>query len=348
MNAGDGALLLSVLRGDIPSGLSPAQLDPLLNLAAAHGLVGMVNEALARRGAAFPQWEAFANDLEVMARLQLQAAAEIAAALNEHKVEAVFAKGVALSLSVYSRPGVRTFADLDVLVVPESLPSAHAALCELGYAAKTGGPPNPCEVSYVREKLPGFRICVDLHWAFTGDCGLQAAVRVPVADILKRRRIVTGIPIPTDEDALLLAAANLARKSAEPLMLIVDFARLVTRPLDWGSVGECAVRWGLRTPLWLGITLAERLLGAGAPAVVRDTLAPPQWRARRLEGLLAGEKLWLSDKHRLWRYRILFKLLCLDSWWDVLRTGAALPKGVLRKLRLLPSPARRLVRARRD
>jgi hypothetical protein len=253
----------------------------------------------------------------------------------------VFAKGVALALTVYDRPGVRTFTDLDVLILPSSLDEAHAALCHLGFAP-AGDMTNPIELSYVREKLPGFKVCVDLHWDFTSSDGLQAAVRVPVADIIRRKRIVGYVPVPADEDQLLLAAANFPRKSGEPLMLVVDFARLVRRPLDWAGVGERAAQSGLRTPLWLGLLLAEKLLAAPVPIVVRDTLRPPRWRARWLEESLSGERLWLSGKQSKWRYRILFKLLCLDSWWHVLKTCVALPKGLVRKLGLSASPARTL------
>jgi hypothetical protein len=301
----------------------------------------MVQEALAKRALAFPQWLSYAEDLEVAARLQLATAKEVAAEFAEREIEAVFAKGVALALTVYDRPGIRTFSDLDVLILPSSLSEAHAALCHLGFEP-AGDMANPMELSYVREKLPGFKVCVDLHWDFTGSDGFQAAVRVPIADILRRRRIVGYVPVPTDEDQLLLAAANLARKSAEPLMLVVDFARLVRRPVDWADVGERATQSGLRTPLWLGLVLAEKHLAAPVPAVVRDTLRPPQWRARWLEESLSGERLWLLDKQKQWRYRYLFKLLCLDSWWHVLKTCVALPKGVLRKLGLSASPARTL------
>lgn len=343
MSAPNAALLWSILKGDVPASLSPDQLDPLLDLAAAHGLVGMIVEALNKQGKAIPEWQALAEELEIKGKVKLQAAAEIAAALRESKVEAAFVKGVALALTVYGGPGVRTFADLDLLVLPERLAHAHAVLVKLGFALRdTAG--SSIEASYLRERLPGLPVCVDLHWDFAAADSLQAALRVPVAEVLERSRIVSAVPIPADEDNLLLAATNLARKSAEPLMLIVDFARLAQQPVNWGRVGERARAWRVRTPLWLGLRLAEQLLAVRVSPAVYETVTPPRWRAERLENLLAGERLWLSDKQQRWRYRILFKLLCLDSWWDVLATGAALPKRVLRKLGLASSPARELQR----
>jgi hypothetical protein len=139
-----------------------------------------------------------------------------------------------------------------------------------------------------------------------------------------------------------LAAANLARKSAEPLMLIVDFARLTERRPEWASVTSRARAWGLRTPLWLGLSLAQRCLRASVPESVLAELKPPPWQARRLEKLLAGERLWLSDKQQHWRYRVLFKLLCLDDRKQMLRALLALPKGALRKKGIGRYPAREL------
>ncbi|MCY3023704.1 MAG: nucleotidyltransferase family protein [Planctomycetota bacterium] len=343
MNAADdGARLLDVLRGNAPADLTPDRLDPLLPLAAAHGLVGVVYEALLRHPNAFPEWKRAADEIEVTTRLQLKAAEELAAALDDKKVDAVFVKGVALALSVYPRLGLRSFSDLDLLMQPESVRDAHAVLTQLGFAMRDE-PPGSIEVGYVREKLPGFRVCIDLHWDFTAADSVQAAVRIPVAEVLRRRRTVKNIPIPADEDSLLLAAANLARKTVEPVMLVVDFARLIGRPLEWERVGECASTWGLRTPLWLGMTLAGKLLAAPAPAPVLETITPPKWRADWLESMLAGEQLWQSGKHEAWRYRLLFKLLCLDSWWHVLPMLTAVPRNLLRKAGLSGAPSGRLL-----
>jgi hypothetical protein len=336
-----GDLLLAVLRGDPPSDLTEEDMEPLFDLAGDHGLIGMVHEALTTHGKCFTEWKDFAVDLEIKTGVQLKAAAEIATALRERGVDALFVKGVALVLTVYGRGGVRDFSDMDVLISPERLRDAHEALVALGFALEEKEP-NPIEVSYVREKLPGHPVCVDLHCAFTAADGFQAPVNIPLPELFARARTVEGVPVPSYEDSLLLAAANLARKSAEPFMLVVDFARLTDRRPEWGSVTSRARAWGLRTPLWLGLSLAQRCLGAPVPESVLAELKPPPWRARRLERLLDGDRLWLSDKQQQWRYRVLFKLLCLDDNKQILRALLALPKGALRKRGVGRYPAREL------
>ncbi len=343
MPADDGAILFEILRGD--SGLrAPAaeRIDALYDTAAAHGLLGLVHEALERREIILPRWKAYAEQAELAAKVQLQAASEIAAALKAEKINAVFAKGVAWALTIYPRH-VRPMNDLDLLILPQDLRATHRILCGLGYSADNSLS-NPIELSYIRERLPGFRISVDLHWDFTGEDGLQAGVRMPLKDIFTRSRREREISIPSNEDALLLAAANLARKCGEPLVLIVDFARLLQRPLDWKALAERATAWGLKTPLWLGAIMAQKLMGTSTPLDWQQRLSPPGWRARKLTKMLDGDALWLPDKQQRLSYRAGFKLLCLDSWGGVCAVALGAPKGVLRKMGLSANLAARVLR----
>lgn len=333
----DPKLLLSALKANPASPLILT--PPLLKLAGDHGLLCLLHNAFAKGrlppladSEPLAQLQAAAAELEIATRLQLRAAAELAAALQQTGVNAVFAKGAALAVTVYERAGERVFADMDLLILPEDLLRAHACLTGLGYAIPSRFLGNPIEVSYVRERLPGFKICIDLHWRFTRDDGLEAAVRIPMHDLLARSRLVQNLPVTCDEDAVLLAAANLSRKSAEPLALLVDFERLLRRPLDWVGITAHAREWGLRTSLWLGLELARLHLDAPAPAQVLAELAPQPWRAKWLLSMLAGERLWLIGKQRLWSYRLLFKLLCIDNLGDVSIVVAALRKGIVRKL----------------
>lgn len=342
MPAADSALLIDFMRGTAPSDTPHERIEALYELAATHGLIGLVHETLEQRGILLPRWQAFAEQTELIAKVQLQAAIEISAALCAQNIDAVFAKGVALSLSVYPR-ALRPFNDLDLLIVPQNLRATHRVLSGLGYSADNSLR-NPFELDYKRERLPGFRICVDLHWDFTGEDGMQAGARLPMSEIISRSGRVRDIPIPSHEDALLLAAANFARKCGEPLMLVVDFAKLLALPLDWNALVGRATRWGLKTPLWAGIFLASQMFGATAPTDVMERLQPPLWRRKRLLKLLRTEALWHLDKQKLLRYRVGFKLLCLDSWGRVGVTLASSPKSLLRKMGITENLAAAILR----
>ena len=338
----DEAVLIDLARGKFPSGLSPDRVDALYELAATHGLLGFVQETLEQHKILLPRWKDFVEQTELATKIQLQAAAEAASAFGANNVDAIFVKGAALAVRIYERP-LRPFNDLDVLIRPAQLGAAHRALAGLGYTPNNALR-NPIELDYVREKLPGFRICIDLHWDFTAEDGLQAGVRMPLDEILTRKMTVRGIPIPVDEDALLFAAANFARKCAEPLMLIFDVAKLLRRPLDFERVGERAHAWGLKTPLWASALLAQRMLDVEAPADFIGRLAPPAGRARRLMAMLSGAQLWHTDKTASLRYRFLFKLRCVDSWSGLCAVALGMPKGVLRKLGLTQNLAASVLR----
>lgn len=354
----DGSLLFEILKGEHREKWTAEAAGPLLELAGDHGLIAVVYDALlkdserlfftqrrkgtkAQRTAEIDgdegrdggEWGEVAADLELNSAVQVKAAAELSAGFVAAKVDAVFAKGLALALTVYERPGLRAFVDMDVLIEPEVLKRADAVLRSLGYGLDPQSLKNPIECSYSRERLPGFPVQIDLHWGFTGDDGLQAPVRVSILEILARAVTVKGIRVPALEDTLILAAANLPRKAAQPLMLVVDFAKLLTRAeLDWDLVYERAELARVKTALWLGMTLAAMHLNAPVDAEFLKRIEPSEARGRWLLKALEGEKLWSVEKHRQWRYSMLFKLKCLDSAADERRAVAALPKGILRKL----------------
>jgi hypothetical protein len=339
-----GHLILSALKGGplrLPAGVNP---DHLLWRICEHGLAGILDEAL-RKGPpeADPALAEIASRVRAVAIAQeacvlgnLRAAAEVAGALEKHGVAAVFVKGVALALSAYERPALRAFGDLDLMVHPDSVPAARAALASLGFAPDSDGPSSTMESAYVRAAAGGLPVAVDLHWDFIENDGPQAAVRIPVREILERRRVVESIPIPTVEDNLLLAAANLVRSRVDRMVLIVDFCRLAAARPDWDRVLERAAAWRLKTALWLGLSRAEQLFGAGIPAALRDALAPSPWRRRWIDGLLAGSALWSRRKirHRVVAYGLPF--LCMDSWGDLARTLGAGRGRALVKLGFAP------------
>jgi hypothetical protein len=339
-----GHLILSALAGAplrLPAGVNP---DHLLWRICEHGLAGLLDDALRKETpAADPALSELASRVraeaiaqEASVRGNLRAAAEVAGALENQGVAAVFVKGVALALSAYERPALRAFGDLDLLVHPDSLPAARAALASLGFVPDSEGPSSSMEAAFVRAGPGVLPVAVDLHWAFVEDDGPQAAVRIPVRDILARRRIVESVPVPTVEDSLLLAAANLVRSRVDRMVLIVDFCKLAAAQPDWDRVLERAASWRLKTALWLGLSRAERLIGAGIPPALRAAIAPSSWRRRWIDGLLAGSALWSRRKirHRFVAYGLPF--LCLDSWGDFARTLSAGRGRALVKLGFAP------------
>jgi hypothetical protein len=192
--------------------------------------------------------------------------------------------------------------------------------------------------------LPGFPVEIDLHWAFTSEQTLQAAVQVPIGDVLARSRMLRKTRVPALEDSVLLGAMNLAKKAAQPLMLIVDFARYWEHGFDTAVVSERAAAWHVKTAAWLGFTLARTHLGCAVPERFLDALAPTPGRQKRLRSLTTPALLWNTNKHLDRAHMTRFKLACLDSREDELRALVALPSALLRKLGLAQSLARKVLR----
>jgi len=331
-----GQTILAALRGGpvrIPERLDP---DLLFWKICEHGLAGLLAEA--QRTAAPPLPE-FARRVAAVAVAQrasvecnLAAARDAAAALLRYEIPAVFIKGAALAPSVYPAPGLRPFGDLDLLIHRDRLPAACAVLGSLGFLPESEPTFSPMETSLVREVPGALPVGIDLHWDLTEQDRLQAAVRVPVADVLARRRTAGGIPIPSLEDSLLLSAANLVRSRLDRMILVVDFARMSAAGPDWDAVLARAAAWKLRTALWLGLDLAERMFGAAFPRRAREELSPSGWRRRCITSLLEGTSLWARRKvrHRVVAYGL--PLLCADSIPDAVRALGAGRRRVLGRL----------------
>ncbi len=295
-------------------------LAPLLppHLAPPHGLAPLLRAELGPL--APPDLIAAAAIDEARSLQQLAAARELAPALGSN---ALFVKGIAMALTIYP-PGLRPAGDLDLLTTRDLLPRVCNALTAAGFSRDdVAADASPMEIPYFRDAPSGVTLMIDLHYAFTGDQGLQAALSIPIDAILARRQIVDGVPIPSDEDSLLLAAVNLVRSCVDRLVLVVDVARLAARPLDWNSVFSRAKAWRIATPLWVSLMLAHDLFDT---PVDLDPIAPRPWKARAIRSLFSREELLRTDRERDPRYRFLFKALSLDSWGDLLRSVAAIPR----------------------
>lgn len=100
-----------------------------------------------------------------------QAALEIARALEDAGVEAIFLKGVALSEWLYQGSEFRTYVDIDLLSAPGEIGAASAVLASLGFVAKYPETPDleldrPTYVYAWRRPNDG--VLVELHRTLTG------------------------------------------------------------------------------------------------------------------------------------------------------------------------------------
>ncbi|HLW69723.1 MAG TPA: nucleotidyltransferase family protein [Candidatus Binataceae bacterium] len=181
-------------------------------------------------------------------------------------------KGPILAQLAYGDPGLRVFADLDILVRKADVPRAAHLLERLGFAGDYFD-----HVAFQSDFFHAVEINfraregdlnLDLHWDLApgyypfgprGDAVWQRASVVPLGE----RQVPTLAP----EDHLLFLAVHASRHGWPLLSQICDVAYFASRvKLDWATLTERASRTGCARMLNLGLMLAAGLLAAELPA----------------------------------------------------------------------------------
>jgi hypothetical protein len=201
-----------------------------------------------------------------------------------HAIPVIPYKGPVVAFLAYGDLALRPFSDLDFLLRRRDIPRATSLLVARGYrvhprlrgtreAAYRG---SQRHYSFRR----GDGILVELHWRIAP--GYFSLPRPPEA-MWQRLQPVSfrGREVRTfsPEDTLLVLCSHGAYHLWERLTWVCDVARLVTlrpsprpgttrRPLRWETLLENAATLHCRRTLFLGLFLAQTLLGASLPPEV--------------------------------------------------------------------------------
>lgn len=196
-------------------------------------------------------------------------------------------KGPVLAASVYGNLALREFGDLDILVRRRDVPRAEEILASAGYrplyrlthAQEAAFLRYHCEHPFTRDDG---RSVVDLHWEVVER---HFSFPLDTERLWKRlERVPLGsgiVPTFSPEDLLLILCVHGSKDLWEQLKLICDVAELTRayRGMDWERVTERAGALGGERMLFLGLFLANDLLGAALPEKVsRRVRADPAVR----------------------------------------------------------------------
>jgi hypothetical protein len=193
--------------------------------------------------------------------------------LEQCGVAAVPFKGPVLAETVYGDVGLRSFSDLDVLVLAADVPRAKAALASLGYS-----PSSPLSDAEERAYMdsgyeyvfdgPAGRNLLEIQWrilprfyAIDFEFGgfFQRASQATLGD-----RVVKTL---CREDLLLVLAVHAAKHGWARLIWLRDIAGLVhDHSLDFGWVDRQAKALGIERIVAVSLLLASRLLAVTLPA----------------------------------------------------------------------------------
>ena len=257
--------------------------DRFVRVASAHGVLGLVLCAVQRAGR--PEQRPLPGALrETLDALRRHAAIvqlerdRILAILRRAGLDAVVLKGAGLAQTVYAEAAERPISDLDLLLPPEHIDDAIAALSAEGYR-----PPESSAVTaayrahhfHVRVQRPS-ELLVELHWGLTQR---RERERLDAAAFLAESVAVADEPpyrVPRAELALLHMVVEQVRDGFSRLLAVVDVDRIVaaTPDLNWRYLVAQARAGHIERALALALALSRALLGTAVPDDVRRQLRP--------------------------------------------------------------------------
>jgi hypothetical protein len=281
---------------------------------------------------------------------------------ESHGIPAIPYKGPVLAQQAYGDITLREFEDLDIILRQRDLPRAHEILLGMGYHPKFPWILSPGAAASL---VPGEynyrdihrRIMVELHTELT----LRHFPFVPCLDDFSQRLVpirLSGCDVRTFcvEDALPILCIHGSKDFWERISWVADISELIQAhpQLDWQAVRQCTESLKAQRMLYLGLTLAGRLLGAPVPREIFESAAADaavSAVASEVEARLLSHDLIPLDaagrfhfRRRLvpgalagWRYAIRLTVVPAEEDWMMVRLPAPLtPLYIaLRPLRLL-------------
>lgn len=338
-----GALLLALCRSDRGdaaraelAGLLAQPIDwpRLSELAALHGVVGLVRQALLALDAAAsvpaPAWQAMSQAAAQIAfdgMVQQRQLAAAVAALHSAGIEPLLLKGYALAEMIYADPLARPSADLDLLVRPDQVGLACQALARMGCTLPDPATvdvqlANAYDLPVILPAMAGRVTLLELHWHLAPR-GLFA-LDLDLWRARAERFQVAGQPALrfSPEDMLLHLALHMRKHRYVGLRWLCDVAEMLRRfaapdaprPLDWHYIVGGARAAGLTVLLYTSLALAQRLLAAPIAPQVLAALEPALWRRSILQSVLAQDALLapLERENAGWTRLAPLEILLID------------------------------------
>ena len=265
------------------------------------------------------------QDTQAEAMLNRALAHELVAlceALRVRGVPVIPIKGATLAMSAYGDVALREFTDLDLLVPESSIADAQAVLFAQGYKRRTAsdksGETNHESGPYHVYIRPRGLSCVDLqsvmaHQYFTFNLDRPEFWRSRIPVTLENKTVPGLAP----ELLLIVLCVHGSKHAWELLKWVCDVAELLRshRNLDWNQIFAHASNWRCQGMLFMGLSLAHRLLDAPLPEMVLARLGRDsdiQLLSHRMPASLLTN--FQEGVHEQQAGALYFSLK--DSWWE--------------------------------
>jgi hypothetical protein len=270
-------LLAELARGGAVEAADP---DRLVRAALYHGFAVDALGAAREGRLALPEGQRRTlADVAAIGVLRSAALRRELPAVAEAAGEPVLVKGPALADRYYPDPRLRPFVDLDLLVPPERLRDAAAALAPLGFEVREEFRPRFAEIHghdvHMVKRIGSYEIGVELHWRIGDDPignGLDHELLLAEAERLN------GVAVPGTSQQLLVVSLHLLSDRAKRLVWVRDVervARSADEP-DWERAFALAEELGLAWVLHRALDYAAEHLGLDRDRP-RPAGPPPDW-----------------------------------------------------------------------
>ncbi len=211
---------------------------------------------------------------------------------QEAGIDCLVLKGAALAPTVYRNLGIRSFADIDLLLHPEDIDRA-GKLLEGRYQCDT---PLPLSVRarqcyfhlcYKRKAAP--HLSLELHWGFFSP---TTPLELDMGFFWRERQSVTAVDChfstPGREALFMHQCLHFSGHyflSWRDLCDIDWFLNPEEPVLDWNAVLKVTKKHHLEARLYYPLLLAKQLLGVFLPHQVMEALEPPADRRQKFQRL---------------------------------------------------------------
>jgi hypothetical protein len=255
---------------------APLDWNAFLSLARAHSVLPLVEFRLRSVDQSLIPSEirqSLSETIRAHAVFTLGLTAELFRLLNEFdaaKISALITKGPALAVRCYGDPGLRQYADLDLIVRGNDIGHVTSVMLRLGYRSKI----SPAAIQ--AKKLPGeyvftkpaTNLLVEFH---TEDTFRYYPRPLSVEMFLQRSAYVSfdgrSAPSLSLEDELVLICIHGAKHFWQRLIWIADVGAFVTRqPVQWDRARIVAREVEAQRMLFLGLRLASDIFKMDLPA----------------------------------------------------------------------------------
>lgn len=250
---------------------------------------------------------------------------------NEANIPFLLLKGAALAHTVYTRPDLRTYHDIDALIHPRDLARAHDLLVEMGYIpyeefrADTLDKNRTGYHYILRHSNTWLEVLIELH---TAPHAGEIATAFDVDSMWANAHTITVLGESTltlnPIDHLLYLCWHYRFHGFARLLWLYDLVvmlRAIDSELHWEALVQEARRQHLATTLYYCLSWCRSLFAVAIPDDVFASLRPP-WACR-----LIVERFTLTDPARAlvssdWQpRRIIAHRAMVDSIAALLQVG---------------------------